>query len=394
MTDKIQATTQLAQAVRESRLLLTYAAQAGLELDEKMLHILVNAQYRLDQDDWTSEAEADFWQALSTLNVIIKPVTLESLKAVSLVETKASRFRFLRRIFNKAYRTTGMYIVVTSLCMLLLLTFQVYWLTGDKLTKNLTTLTQKAQQFSQLVGADKEHYFEEYKALRMEIETTRATLLLWSKPWNRRPFVIQTDEDYQPLMQENYKAEIATLQEELKETASRLYYFKHFGFQVAGIELVNTYQAQVNELTEQLILKKAEFEKKENEYLFTEIELKTRYVLHVLQRYILPLLYGFLAATAYVLRSLINEIQNETYTGKSGVRYGVRTFLGALAGLVIGIIPKGTTELSTLPPMAIAFLAGYNVEVLFALMDRFIVSVLKRKRAVKADNSPEKQAKE
>jgi len=394
MNDKIQITGQLAQAVRESRLLLVYAAQAGLELDKEMLQILVNAQYRIDHDDWTNEDEADFWQAFSALNVVIKPVTLESLKAVSLVDTKSFRFRFLKIFFSKAYRTAGLYIGLSLLCMLLLLTFQVYWLTGEKLTQNLTTLAQKTQQFSQLVGADEEKYPEEYNALLMQIETTRATLLLWSKPWNWRPFVIQSDEDYQPLAQENYIAEISALQEELKKAANRLYYFKDFGFDDAGIELVNTYQTKVNELTEQLILKKTEYEKKQNESISTGIELKTRYVLHVLQRYILPLLYGLLGATAYVLRSLIDDIQNETYTGKSGTRYWVRTFLGALAGLMIGIIPKGTGDLSTLPPMAISFLAGYNVEILFALMDRFIVSALKKKGILKTDNSTEKQAKE
>jgi hypothetical protein len=394
MTDKIQATSQLTQAVRESRLLLTYAAQAGLELDEKMLQILVNAQYHLDQDDWTNEDEADFWQAFSTLNVIIKPVTLESLKAVALVDTKSSRFRLLKIFFSKAYRAVGLYIVLSLLYMFLLLTFQVYWLTGKKLTQNLTTLTREKQQFSQLIGVDEEKYPEEYKALLMQIETTRATLLLWSKPWNWRPFVLQNDEEYRSLIQKDYITEINLLQEELKKAANRLYYFKDFGFENAGIELVNTYQTKVSELTEQLLLKKAAYEKKQNEYLFTEIELKTRYVLHILQRYILPLLYGLLGATAYVMRSLINDIQNKTYTGKLGVRYGVRTSLGALAGLMIGIIPKGTGGLSTLPPMAISFLAGYNVEVLFALMDRFIVSVLKKRGIVKTDSSTEEQVKE
>jgi hypothetical protein len=387
-------TTQLTQAVQDSRFLLTYAAQRGLELDKEMLTTLVNAQYRLDHDDWTNETETDFWQAFSDLNVIIKPVTLESLKAVSVVDTKSSRFRFLRRIFNKAYRVVGLYIILTLFCLFLLLNFQIYWLTGEKLVQNLADLTQKTQQFSQLVETGEGESSEEYNTLRMQVETTRATLLLWGKPWNWRPFVIEGDEDYQILEKEDYIAEINDLQEQLKEATERLYYFKDFGFENTGLELIKTYQANVDELTERLILKKAEFEKKRNEYIFTEVELKTRYVLHVLQRYILPLLYGLLGATAYVLRSLINDIQNETYTGKTGVKYGVRTFLGALAGLMIGIIPKGTSDLSTLPPMAISFLAGYNVEVLFALMDKFIVSVLKKKRALKTDNSTEKQPKD
>lgn len=374
MSEKVQITSQLARTVRDSRLLLSYAAQTGLAIDEKMLNILINAQYRVDFDEWTNQDEADFWQAFSELNVLIKPVSLESLQAVSLVDTQTYRFRFLR-LFNNAYRTAMIYVVLSIVFMVLLLTTQIYWLVGEKFSRDLAEFTRQAQQLSQLEGFADGRYTEEYNTLLLKIETTRTTLMYWSTPWNGSPFLDKNDDIYRPpLAWKKYESQIQNVQEKLTTVAERLYTFKDFEFHDSGRELKAIYQREIDSLTEELIHLKTAYEKERNNYIFTEIEIKTRYVLHVLQRYVLPLLYGLLGAAAYVLRSLINDIQQETFTSNSRVKYLLRLFLGALAGVIIGffIIPKEMRGLSMLSPMALAFLTGYNVEVVFALMDRLI----------------------
>jgi len=104
-----------------------------------------------------------------------------------------------------------------------------------------------------------------------------------------------------------------------------------------------------------------------------------RFVLEVMQIYILPLLYGLLGASAYVLRSLNTEIRDLTYVVESNISYRLRIQLGALSGLAIGwfTIPETSSSVSsssfgTLSPLALAFLAGYSVEILFSGMDRLI----------------------
>jgi hypothetical protein len=377
MNEKVQITSQLVQAVRDSRLLLTYASQAGMTLDAQMLTILVNAQYRVDFNEWTNKDEAEFWQAFSRLNVLVKPVTLESLKAVSQVETKSYRFRFLR-LLNKAYRTAMLYVILALLCMGILLVTQIYWLVGQKLSQELNSLKQDTQQLSLSDGSQSA---EDNQKL-MQIETTRTLLVLWSRLWNWSSVTDEDDEFAHSPGKENYEAEIAALQDALKLAVDRLNTFKDFNREAGGRELSDLYQKGVDDLTDQLIRKKTDYAKDQNDYLFTEVETKTRYVLHVLQRYILPLLYGALGAAAYVLRSLIQDIQDETYTGKSNMKYRVKLFLGALAGLVIGffVIPEEMGALSTLPPLALSFLVGYNVEVLFLVMDRFIAMIMKKIR--------------
>jgi hypothetical protein len=73
-----------------------------------------------------------------------------------------------------------------------------------------------------------------------------------------------------------------------------------------------------------------------------------------------------------------SQIKSLTYTSESNIGYRLRMVLGALAGLSIAwfIQPTGdAAELkafATLSPFAIAFLAGYGVELLFSAMDRLI----------------------
>lgn len=379
MNEKITVTSQLSQAIRDSRLLITYAAHSGLRLDDEMLAILVHAQYRIDDDQWTNEDEAAFWQAFSTLNALIKPVTLESLKSVSLVETRLLRFRFLR-FFNKAYRTAGLYAVLSLLFMGTLLFVQMYWLMGQKLSQHLDSVTERARQIQQLSGFEEGAFTEEYNALRIDIETTRETLMLWSRPWIFALSAVEETFLRTFSQQEEFELEIVALQETLKESTDRLRAFKDFQFDDIGRELNAVYQAKVDQLTDELIQQQTLYGQKRDEALFTETELRTYYVLHVLQRYLLPLLYGTLGAAAYVLRSLIIGIQQETYTWRMNATYRMRLFLGALSGLLIGffVIPKEMSGLATLPPMALSFLAGYNIEVVFLAMDKFIAAIIER----------------
>ncbi|MDQ1277058.1 MAG: hypothetical protein QG555_97 [Thermodesulfobacteriota bacterium] len=97
------------------------------------------------------------------------------------------------------------------------------------------------------------------------------------------------------------------------------------------------------------------------------------FILTGLQGYLLPLLTGLLGAWTYTLRSLSSEIRNLTYTGKSRIRYHVRAVLGMLCGLAITwFVQPGAAILKSLSSFALAFLAGYSVEILFAVMDRFV----------------------
>ena len=105
--------------------------------------------------------------------------------------------------------------------------------------------------------------------------------------------------------------------------------------------------------------------------------LAAEFAIELIQSFILPLLYGLLGAFIFVLRMLLRDIRDLTYTPDSDTRYRLRLTLGSLGGMIIGwfMQPQDLDSLSVLSPMALAFLMGYNVDVFFSVMDRFIDNI-------------------
>ena len=120
--------------------------------------------------------------------------------------------------------------------------------------------------------------------------------------------------------------------------------------------------------------------------------LEGTFALRGLSDYILPLIYGLLGAFAFVLRKLTNDLETLSYTRESRIRYGLRLQLGALAGLAIGWflapeqLEEGLSAFSS--PWAIAFVAGYSVEILFAQLDKMVVAFSGESVAASATRGP------
>jgi hypothetical protein len=93
---------------------------------------------------------------------------------------------------------------------------------------------------------------------------------------------------------------------------------------------------------------------------------------------ILPLLLGWLGAQAFVLRKMASDISTHAFAKSSSIHHIVRISLGALAGVASTwlLTPAlvGGDELKHLPPWALAFIAGYGIELVFAFMDRIIAA--------------------
>jgi hypothetical protein len=101
---------------------------------------------------------------------------------------------------------------------------------------------------------------------------------------------------------------------------------------------------------------------------------KSRQVLGVFQGYLLPLLYGWTGAAAYIVRSLAREARERLYRRENDIAYTLRLFLGALAGLAIGwfLKPEDVSGFKAVSPFALAFVAGYSVDLLFTFLDKVV----------------------
>jgi hypothetical protein len=93
---------------------------------------------------------------------------------------------------------------------------------------------------------------------------------------------------------------------------------------------------------------------------------------------LLPLLLGWLGAHAWVLRQLTSAIAARTLAKGSMLSTLVRLSLGALAGFSSSwlLTPEmvAGVQLKQVPAWALAFVAGYGIELVFAFMDRIIAA--------------------
>lgn len=90
--------------------------------------------------------------------------------------------------------------------------------------------------------------------------------------------------------------------------------------------------------------------------------------------FVLPLVAGGLGASVYVVRAIAKEIEREAFSPRLTIRFDLRIYLGAIAGLVICrlFLADASGLVSTLTPIGIAFIAGYSIEVFFSFLDRFV----------------------
>ena len=109
--------------------------------------------------------------------------------------------------------------------------------------------------------------------------------------------------------------------------------------------------------------------------------LRARISLNSLNAYALPLILALLGSCTQVLRSIARRVIDQSMNVVFLPAYYVRVLLGLIIGGTIGLFltpaaganaanPLGF--LATLPLLTAAFLAGYGVEIFFALLDKIV----------------------
>ncbi|MBI5503651.1 MAG: hypothetical protein HY899_02545 [Deltaproteobacteria bacterium] len=122
------------------------------------------------------------------------------------------------------------------------------------------------------------------------------------------------------------------------------------------------------------------------QYRRIALEQGARSVLRVWNFYVLPLVLGLLGAVAFITRRLLASLANNSYTPNTVSRYMMRLALGALLGVVGGIIlapDQPSLQGFSLSLVTLAFLMGYSVEFAFSAFDTLIE---RGRRAFQADS--------
>ncbi|MGD0865333.1 MAG: hypothetical protein ABSA49_07240 [Rhizomicrobium sp.] len=91
--------------------------------------------------------------------------------------------------------------------------------------------------------------------------------------------------------------------------------------------------------------------------------------------FVTPIVLGFLGACAYILRSILQGLANQTFVLRDGTSYMLRAILGMILGFMIPNLFLGKGDHLGLSAIAIPFLAGYAVEPMFAALDNVVLTL-------------------
>jgi len=362
---KIDSIVEIERRIIQAQHLIIYATECGRE-DIKRTDIenIVEAKRKFNTPGWNKTVETNFYASLSIIAKTIKPVSVETIKSIYhdkylsvsgviqvIIFSIANFFTFIFSKFRKgekdkrkylkttfpritfAQKLTREFAFITVIIIIILLFFQTKYIIGTGLYTEYRT---EADQCSLLTDSlKKQNYLAEhqidstdivrYDSIRDEFNLHNvkkswvgSMLNHWNKPW-------------------------------------KLF----FG---------SLFPEQENQTTNVIT-----GDKVDPDYIFRA----TKYVLNILYAYILPIMYGLLGGACLILRILAKEIREHTLTQDQDIRFYLRLILGALSGLAIGWFfgveeINNVLSLKALSPLALAFIGGYSVDLLFSLLDNLL----------------------
>jgi hypothetical protein len=339
------------QSILDSQQLISHLSKTGtVNLNSEVTCILVAAKSKLQHKEWTVAEENEFLINFDKLASQAYPVTIDSLNAIAAPVASKVSGKVKANSRSKADKAVVWYRRYAMVTLLVLLITQVYWLVGHDLRSNLQNLfDQREVTLSSIDQGSNSDVGQSILVKRLSLQNQKLDanyklLMLWNQVWLMGGV-------FSDSMPKYFQAKYEQQKRALERSGS-----------------ANTQQLEQLDLERNL---------HQVRMVLFEYILATDFILKAFQEYFLPLLYGLFGAFIYVLRNLMIEIKQRTYSYDCEVKYRLRLTLGALGGMIIGWFfqPDEADAMASLSPMALAFLMGYNIELLFSIMDRVIDNV-------------------
>ncbi len=398
----------LSESVFNAKLLLNYATEHGLEIEEEWIAILIDAKQCDATNKWEPNLEIKFWMAYKQLSKTVRPVSIQSLKATK--EQKIvfpNYFQNLFKIKSKnslTQKAVTRYSLLTLFWILLMLIIQMFSLNGTTLLNNIRAnksridkIDERKDEIQLILSSDPagnkraelEKYRLEAEKEKLDKEIKSSIKLL--EPWVGTIRTITFKKTKKEIAEEKKVRNIS--KENIVQTQSKLMLdypkndslipTKEDSMYLSEEELANFNKKQINDNS------KTDYDNNMSvpeTNISTNIETiqEAQNFTQILQLYLLPLLYGLIGGFVFVLRGLASDIKSVTFSDYSNIKYTLRIHLGALAGLIVGLLwgdieQQKITFVKSLSTAALAFLAGYGVEYVFDGVDKLISSIVKPK---------------
>jgi len=366
---------EFSTAIAEAEQIVLYTVRHGIEVPSSVLKEVVGARKKGPPERLSEDDQIKLWQSAQALAKLVQPVTINSIKATG------------------STGATIAWSIFSILLLVCLVATQIGWVLGQNVTTNIENISKTLDdantdlKANELLRGLRE---DEVKRIYQEDERRRESstpndLQPGAKGNERSEAEKSTLTEYSRLVTAVTKSKDIIQQKERELTAAfeildnwaksvRVAYAGH------DVEEAKTPSSeapsQPSSFAEFERARQAAEAREEAKQVRRQILLgSVKATLKAMSGYLMPLLYGLLGAAAYVMRSLSKEISEVTFSNVSNVRFMLRLVLGMLSGISVGLILTPDTlptTLSAVTPLALAFLAGYSVELLFLAMDRLI----------------------
>lgn len=324
--------------------LLRFASENIKDLPENVVSTICAAWDADKAKTWEPKIATEFWLAFNSLCALIKPVTMDTLSA-NLREIPPPKWKFWIRSaqpLSLAKRTAGRYLVllISLLCIAVILGFLTS--TAGRLSTEIEKLIDSSNKLTEKIVAETD-------SLQAEIGQKA-----FSSAGAKQQQAISL---IQNQLQEQYYLIDQMVQK--TDVMSRLISFGRspYAYELGSLNPVDAIPGVREDIRSYYDTRRT----------IAQYQLKASIYLGVISSSILPIILGIMGACAYVVRLISDQIKDTTFSTTSPIRHLVRISLGGLAGVVIGF--GGVASAGNLSPSALAFIAGYAVEPVFATFD-------------------------
>ncbi len=360
-------------ALTNAELLLMHASETGLEIDPEEVAILTEAKRAFQEKQWNTDIELKFWLVYKNLARRSYPVTVDAVKAAQ--ETKIKHPNLWQKITKKTrkntltYKAVRFYTILTIITLIIMVILHIIFAIGTSRLNRIQMANERMKQ--------------------IEEQLDQIDLIIGNDMGN-----MSAELQKEKLMNELYEANSEKINA-IKLLESWLRTIKKLTFSERSFEQrlseLQQEQSSPSGLPSPPTLPEASIDTH-----IGIIQEAQNYVL-ILGLNILPLFYGLLGALAFVLRDLAQATKKLQFTKETNITYTLRLMLGTIAGLAVGVFwvdikqQQDIVLIKSLGPLLAAFLAGFMVEYVFTVLERWLTLLLEKavgeRKKVKGDTA-------
>lgn len=355
-------------AVNNALLMISHAAERGLDLKEPDVQAILDYAGRLDADGRPiigqappdAAVEGRFWAALARLSALIRPASAAAIR---------ERTEFLldkRRSASSG--TIRLYKWWIWVILVLTLFMHAYYVILDSTVRDGADALQRFEAARADVARLRDGTEEaETPQFRAGIGEARSRMCQAANDWH---VAIELIARATPLRSDALDARLKGGGEGWEDEFVGGNDYCQLGNHMDPHRVVATLMREAEVLTAQQL---ARWETAK----VAEVGAVYR---NVVGQFLLPLLYGTLGGIASVVRALSASIREIRFSRAFRLEYGMQIPLGALTGATIGLVlsPESLGTVAGLTSLGLAFAVGYSVDVVFAFLDGLVGRLTQR----------------